>query len=116
MATRSRYIDVATGDYTIEHGAPIEDATVASEVVLALRSKRREGFGSRLHTIRKVVPSARRLAEVYAREAIQHLIDRGEVRSPVFTATIDGTAIGVTVAYTNAAHRQQAVSVTVPIG
>lgn len=119
---QSRYIDPQTGDYVVERGAPRSDATVASEVVLALRTRRGSAgaapeFGSRLHTIRKLTPATRGLAAVYAREAIQHLIDRGEVRDPSFIVTIDEGqhALRVVVSYRNAARRAQTVPVTVPI-
>lgn len=119
---QSRFIDPQTGDYVITNGAPRSDATVASEVVLALRSRRGSAgaapeFGSRLHTIRKLTATSRALAAVYAREAIQHLIDRGEVRNPSFDVTLDddANALRVVVSYTNAARRSQSVPVTVPI-
>jgi phage gp46-like protein len=122
MATRSRYIDPETGDYILANGAPTEDTTVASEVVLAIRSRRGSAgatpeFGSRLHTIKKLVPGADRLAMAYAREAIQHLIDRGEVVSPSFKVELDEAhqALLVTVTYTNRAQRAETVPVTVPI-
>lgn len=123
MPTRSRYIDPSTGDYVLLRGSPRPDATVASDVVLALRTRRGSAgaaplFGSRLHTITKLTPASSRLAEVYAREAIQHLIDRGEVRSPTFTVEVLPAAFAllVTVSYVNAARRAQSVPVTVPLG
>lgn len=116
---RGRYIDPASGEFTIERGVPRSDETVASDVILALRSRRGycagdPDFGSRLHTIKKLTPSARRLAEAYVLEAIRHLIDRGEVRSPKVTAAVQGTRIEYTLTYRNAANAP-ALPITVAI-
>lgn len=117
----SRYIN-ASGEYELKQGAPKGDPTVASEVVLALRTKRGSAgaapeFGSRLHTITKLSASAKRLAQSYAREAIEHLIERGEVVRPSFSVEMDESryALLVTVSYTNRAQRRETVPVTVAI-
>lgn len=120
MASRSRYLTASGGDYVLERGAPRPDVTVASDVVLALRTRRGSaagapGFGSRLRTLRKLTPAARRLAESYALEAIQHLVDRGEVRGPRFEISIAGPAMRMVVTYRSAAGQPQSVPVTVPL-
>lgn len=95
MATRAPKISVATGDYSLVRGVIDEDVSAASQAVLALRSRRGSGavaswFGSRLHTIRKLTRAAKPLAEMYAREALQFLVDRGAVRDLVVIATVSG--------------------------
>lgn len=77
-AVKSRYISPSTGRYVVSAGGYQEDSSVASKVVLALRTRRGTAavyptFGSRLHEIRKADESGRRSAEKFARQALIHL-------------------------------------------
>ena len=117
MTCRSPKIDVSTGDYSIVLGELAEDLTAASEVILALRSKRGSSaaaswFGSRLHTITKLTKVAPKLAEAYAREALQYLVDRGAVRDLVIVATRVGRQLDLAVGYRDRTGTQQNVKYT----
>ncbi len=83
--TIRRDINPLTGDYVVERGAPREDTTRASKVVLRLRKRRGTGIyphiGSRLYRVKKAAPGALRLAEHYAYEAVDDLVRSGEIRS-----------------------------------
>lgn len=75
MTVRRPYIDPRTGDYQLVSGSLRNDDTLASTVVLLLRTERGScpvapDHGSRLHTLRKATPDAGRLAREYVVEAI----------------------------------------------
>lgn len=117
MVCRAARIDVATGDYTLLHGEYVEDLTSASEVILTLRSKRGSSaiapwIGSRLHTIRKVDKRSRRLAEFYAKEALQYLVDRGALRDLRPVGSIVNGGISLVVNYTDRAGQRRSISYT----
>lgn len=115
MTCRSPYIDPTTGDYQLVNGERREDLSPTSEVVLALRTKRGSSaiapwFGSRLHQIRKINGATKRLAEAYAREALQHLVDRGVLPGLTITAVVGKTSVALTITYRNA----RGVPVSIP--
>lgn len=121
---QSRHISSTTGDYTMLNGAPKGDLTVASELVLALRTRQGScgadpSFGSRLHTITKLTPTNERRAHVYAREAIRYLIDRGDIRNVAFGVEMDESTFSlcVTISYQDRSGRAQpALPITIPLG
>ena len=76
--------------------------------MLALRTRRGScplapTFGSRLHEIRKLSPRSDRLAESYAREAIEHLVASREVRALDVEASVRGSALLIVLSYTTRA-------------
>lgn len=116
-AARRRYIDPATGDYVVENGGPRNDDTVGSQIVLAIGTRRGScpvaiDLGSRLHEIRKARAGADRLAAAYIREAISHLIDRGEVQDPTIRVEIEGGRLDWTLAYHDRAGQRQSIAST----
>lgn len=118
MACRAPKIDAQTGEYALQKGGLVEDTTVASEVILALRSKRGSGaaapwFGSRFHTIRKLTKASPALARAYGREAVQHIVDRGDMRDLEVTAEIVGNVrLRIVVAYRDRLGQRRTVSYT----
>ncbi len=117
MTCRAPKIDVATGEYSIANGALVEDMTAASEVILALRSRRGSSaiapwYGSRLHTIKKLTKAAPKLADFFAREAVQFLIDRGVLRDLRVASRISGRALVVVVSYRDRSGKAQTITYT----
>lgn len=114
MPARRRYIDPETGDYVIENGGPREADGLAQHIALAFKTRRgtciAEGFGSRFHTVRKIVAGTTRLVEKYAIEAVQHLIDRKAITGASASATlVKKDAISVTLTYKDQSGRANAV-------
>lgn len=117
MPCRAPKISVATGDYALERGELVEDLTAASEVILALRSKRGSSpiapwYGSRLSTIQKLTKAAPALARFHAREALQFLIDRGALRGLDVKASVVGKSLRIVVSYTDLAGKRQDIPYT----
>lgn len=117
MTCRAPAIDVATGDYSIESGELAEDTTAASEVVLALRSRKESSsiapwYGSRLHTITKLTRAAVKLAEFYGLEALQFLVDRGAIRDLKVAPKIEGRALKILVSYRDRSGKPRSVTYT----
>lgn len=118
MACRAPKIDAQTGEYALQSGGLVEDTTVASEVILALRSRRGSGaaapwFGSRFHTIRKLTKATPALARAYGREAVQHIVDRGDMRDlEVFAEIVGGKRLAVTVGYTDRLGQRRSIPYT----
>jgi len=73
------------GDYEISSTGLRLDTTPRTKALLALKAKRGfywfdKTYGSRFHTI-KTLEDGQRLAQPYAEEALQFMIDRGEILS-----------------------------------
>lgn len=104
MAVSRYYIDPDTKDHEIVNGAPRDDDTIASSVVLALAMERGSSpllpnLGSRFHTLKKKTPDALELAWRYALEALDPLFQRGDLPElEVFTEYL-GNELRVTVSY-----------------
>lgn len=121
MPARRRYIDATTGDYVLVKGAPKNDNTFASAVVLRFRLQRGSSplfpeLGSRFHTIRKIITSTPRLVEAYAVEAVQDLIDRGDIREFKATAKVVGNAIQLTASFRDQNGNRPSVTYRVTVG
>lgn len=79
-AKRARYINPATGDYSVESGGFSGDDTMASRIGLALRTRKGSSaaapwFGSRLHLVKTADQRGALLVQKYAIEALAHLED-----------------------------------------
>lgn len=114
---RSPKIEVATGGYTLTAGALTEDVTAASEVVLALRSRRGSSavaptYGSRLHTIRKLDKRSKGLARFHAIEALQFLVDRGAIRFLTVVVTRLTSGLRIVVSYRDRGGQPRTVDYT----
>lgn len=77
-AKTARYINSRTGDYAVLAGGLQGDATIASKVVLALRTRRGSSavngqFGSLLHLVSSADEAGARQAKGIAEDAIAHL-------------------------------------------
>src|SRR5690349_24592550 len=100
MPARRRYLDALTGDYVLQDGGPKEDATAGSAVMFRFRLQRGSSplfpnLGSRFHTIRKIAKDTNRLVEDFAREAVQDLVDRGDIRDFAVTGFASGSSFGL---------------------
>lgn len=120
MPTKRRYVDPATGDYVLVNGSPKEADGLAQHVALCLRTRRGSSiaaeWGSRFHTINKIVSGTTRLVERYAIEAVQHLIDRKAITDVSATATLlKKDAIGVELSYKDRSGREVVVPFQVPV-
>lgn len=121
MPATARYIDPATGDYEIKNGGPRNDDTPASKVVLRMRTERGSmpGFptlGSRIHTIPSLTEAGMRLAETYAIECVQDLIDAGEIKETVAVAQKLNRYMHLVLSYVDIQGRPGAVPYNKPVG
>ncbi len=111
MPARRRYIDAETGDYVLESGGPKNDSTAGSAVVFRFRLQRGSSplfptLGSRFHTIRKLAKDTPRLCEVFAREAVQDLIDRGDITEWSAQGLVEGSRYGVSASFHDKSGKQ----------
>lgn len=91
-----RYADPETLDFVLVHGAPRGDLTLATDVLRRLATRRGSiatlpNFGSRLHTIRKLVRNVHRLGEHYVRDALADLVASRRIRDLEAKGTADRT-------------------------
>lgn len=117
-AVAQRWIDPLTGDYVVENGGPRGDSSMASQVVLRLRTRRGScvvmpTLGSRLHLITRRVPGADRLAAAYVREALDDLVERRSIRDLKVTvesvSSGGGAALLITVSFRDTSADQRSV-------
>jgi phage gp46-like protein len=85
-------------------GGLLSDEGVSSRAAMALRHERGSSpafpfFGSRFHTIQKITPAATRLAEAFAIEALQHLIDQRFIKMLRARSWIDARVLYVEASY-----------------
>jgi phage gp46-like protein len=121
MPAKHRQIDPMTGDYTVERGSPVADATAASLIVLRLRMRRGTfpllpNFGSRLHTLTKVIPGVERRAVDFVFEAIADLIKRRVVREVTVAAEVSGSQLLIEVAFKDTDDDERSVRYTHRVG
>lgn len=120
MPAKRRYVDPSTGDYVLENGAPKEADGIAQHVALCLKTRRGSSiaseWGSRFHTVNKIVSGTTRLVERYAIEAVQHLIDRKAISDVSARAyLLKRDAIAVELSYKDRSGRQVVVPYQVPV-
>lgn len=109
------------GDYELSAGRPRADETMASAVLLRLRMHRGScpvmpTLGSRIHTIDKLTKTTARLAESYAKEALEDLVKRGDIRALEVTGAVDGGRLDLVVAWRDRGGRRRSVEFTRKVG
>jgi phage gp46-like protein len=90
-AKARRRLDPVTRDYVVEAGGVASDVGINTQILIALGMKRGScivypTLGSRLHTIGRADSAGLRLAEFYAREALENI--RARVKDLSVAATL----------------------------
>jgi phage gp46-like protein len=80
-AASQRLVDAETRDYVVSSGGLQNDTGFTSKVVLALGTRKGSctffpEFGSRLHEVQTADERGRKLAEKFAWQAVEHLVDQ----------------------------------------
>lgn len=111
--TTDGQLELVAGDLRVE-------TSPRSDVLLALLSRRGScpldpTFGDRTYEIEKVTRAARRLAETYSRQALDHLVKSKRIRDLSVRVDIEGRAFVRRVSYV-AGNTRDAVELRTPIG
>lgn len=101
----------------LEDGSPKNDATIVSELLMALATERGScpsapDYGSRLFTIAKIDAATPRRARISVLEAWKPWIDRGELRNLVLEVTPAAHAMRVSASFVDRAGNPRKVAYT----
>ena len=85
-------INPQTKDWSMTKGQPTEDMTLQSEVLFLLDHQRGSatafpGWGSRLHTLTKMVPNVEDEAKAMCEEALQPMVSDGRLKDLTVSVT-----------------------------